>query len=170
MEAILSEMYTRLSLLGDIWFVFQLYLLFFKWANPWHLDSVDYVNIFFKKELFVPITENQKMNNRSLCAHRLNSIVTRIIRYLLFSQPVMSNSLWLHGLQHTRPPCPSPSPKVCPSSCLLHQCSLIFCCCIVTQSCPTLCDPMDCSSPGFLVLHHLPGLAQTHVHWVNDAI
>ena len=30
-------------------------------------------------------------------------------------------------------------------------------------------DPMDCSTPGFPVLHHLPGFAQTHVHWVDDA-
>ena len=44
------------------------------------------------------------------------------------------------------------------------------CCCQVTQSCPTLCDPMDCSMPGCLVLHHLPELAQTHVRWVGDAI
>ena len=43
-------------------------------------------------------------------------------------------------------------------------------CCLVTQSCPTLCDPMDCSMPGFPVLHHLPELAQTHVHWDSDAI
>ena len=34
----------------------------------------------------------------------------------------------------------------------------------VAQSCPTLCDPMDCSMPGFPVLHHLLELAQTHVH------
>ena len=34
----------------------------------------------------------------------------------------------------------------------------------------TLCDPMDCSTPGFSVLHHLLGFAQTHVHWVGDAI
>ena len=40
---------------------------------------------------------------------------------LLFSLPVMSNSLWPHGLQRARPPCPSPSPKVCPGSCPLHQ-------------------------------------------------
>ena len=42
------------------------------------------------------------------------------------------------------------------------------CYCSVTQSCPTLCDPMDCSMPGFLVLHHLLQLIQTHVHWVSD--
>ena len=40
----------------------------------------------------------------------------------------------------------------------------------VTQLCLTLCNPMDCSTPGFPVLHYLPELAQTHVHWVGDAI
>ena len=43
-------------------------------------------------------------------------------------------------------------------------------CCSVAQSCLTLCDPMDCSTPGFPVLHHLLELAQTHVCWVSDAI
>ena len=40
---------------------------------------------------------------------------------LLFSRPVVCDSLWLHRLQHARPPWPSPSPEVCPSSCSLHQ-------------------------------------------------
>ena len=40
----------------------------------------------------------------------------------------------------------------------------------VTQSCPTLCDPMDCSTPGLPVHHQLPEFSQTHVHWVSDAI
>ena len=40
----------------------------------------------------------------------------------------------------------------------------------VAQSCLTLCDPMNCSTPGFPVHHQLPELAQTHVHWVSDAI
>ena len=40
----------------------------------------------------------------------------------------------------------------------------------VAQSCPTLCGPMDCSTPGFSVHHHLPEFAQTHVHWVGDVI
>ena len=42
--------------------------------------------------------------------------------------------------------------------------------CSVAKSCPTLCDSMDCSKPGFPVLHHLPEFAQTHVLWVDDAI
>ena len=44
------------------------------------------------------------------------------------------------------------------------------CSCLVTQSCLTLCDLMDCSTPGFPVHHQLPELAQTHVHRDNDAI
>ena len=40
----------------------------------------------------------------------------------------------------------------------------------VAQSCPTLCDPMDCSTPGLPVHHQLPEFTQTHVHWVSDAI
>ena len=40
----------------------------------------------------------------------------------------------------------------------------------VTQSCLTLCDPMDCSMPGFPVHHQLPDPTQTHVHQVGDAI
>ena len=42
--------------------------------------------------------------------------------------------------------------------------------CLVTKLYPTLCDLMDCSTPGFPVLHHLPVFVQTHVHWVGDAI
>ena len=40
----------------------------------------------------------------------------------------------------------------------------------VAQSCPTLCDPMDCSPPGLPVHHQLPEFTQTHVHWFSDAI
>ena len=40
----------------------------------------------------------------------------------------------------------------------------------IAQLCPTLCDPIDCSTPGSPVHHQLPEPAQTHVHWVGDAI
>ena len=68
------------------------------------------------------------------------------------------------------------SPKVCS----LHLCLLcrpacrivvtIFLCCSVARSCLTLCDAMDCSMSDFPALHHVLELAQTHVHWVSDAI
>ena len=41
---------------------------------------------------------------------------------------------------------------------------------LVTQSCPALCDPMDCSMPGLSVHHQLPEFTQTHVHWVGDVM
>ena len=40
----------------------------------------------------------------------------------------------------------------------------------VAQSCLIVCDPVDCSAPGFPVLHLFWEFAQTHVHWVSDAI
>ena len=40
----------------------------------------------------------------------------------------------------------------------------------VAQSCPTLCDPMNCSTSGFPVHHQLPEFTETHVHRVSDAI
>ena len=50
-----------------------------------------------------------------------------------------------------------------PKACLSHFSS-------VAQSCPTLCDPMNCSTPGLPVYHQLPEFTQIHVHRVGDAI
>ena len=49
-------------------------------------------------------------------------------------------------------------------SAFLRECFLALESCSVTQSYLTICNPMDCSMPGFPVHHHLPELAQTHVH------
>ena len=46
----------------------------------------------------------------------------------------------------------------------------MICCCSVAKLCPTLCNTMDCSMPGFPVLHYVLEFAQTHVHWIADAI
>ena len=86
-----------------------------------------------------------------------------------FSQSVVSDSLKPYELQHARPPCPSPTPGVYSNSCPLSRPCLPtisssvvpFSChrqsfpasvqfSSVAQSCPTLCDPMDCSLPGSL--------------------
>ena len=47
---------------------------------------------------------------------------------------------------------------------------LLCCCCSVTWSCLTLCDPMDCSTPGFPVYHQRLEFTENHVHRVSDAI
>ena len=50
---------------------------------------------------------------------------------------------------------------------LLH---ISICCCSAAWLCPTLCDPMDWSTPSFPVLQYFPEFAQTQVHWVDEAI
>ena len=55
---------------------------------------------------------------------------------------------------------------------LYHQCHpgrlhICCCCCSVMSS---FCNPMDCSTPGFPIQHHLTEFGQTHVYWVSDAI
>ena len=52
----------------------------------------------------------------------------------------------------------------------MGSCQNIFQFSSVAQSCPTLCDPMNCSTPGLPVHHQLPEFTQTHVHQVRDAI
>ena len=47
---------------------------------------------------------------------------------------------------------------------------IYFCCCLVTKLCLTLCDPMNYSTPGFPVFHHLSEFAQTHDHWGGNSI
>ena len=51
-----------------------------------------------------------------------------------------------------------------------HKLFSAACCCWVTQLFLTLCSSVDCSTPGFPVLHHLLEFAQSHVHWVSDVI
>ena len=58
-----------------------------------------------------------------------------------------------------------------PSSWSARHLHLEICCfCSVPKSCLNLCNPTDCSTPGFPVCHRLLELAQTHVPWVGDAI
>ena len=79
----------------------------------------------------------------------------------------------------TEPPGTPPTPNVLPvilyksphsndslSSWMLDTCQFSS----IAQSCLTLCDPMDCSTPGFPVHHQLPEFTQTHVYRVSDAI
>ena len=64
--------------------------------------------------------------------------------------------------------CPELSSHIWPLSFVFF--SLFSFSCSVSQSCLTLCKLMDCSTPGFPVLHHLPELDETHVHWVGVSI
>ena len=71
-------------------------------------------------------------------------------------------------LTHTHMPCTFSSI----SDIFLKPCIYEFCCCLcsIAKSSLTLCDSMDCSTPGFPVFHYLPEFVPTHVHWISDAI
>ena len=86
--------------------------------------------------------------------------VKSLSRVRLFATP------WTVAYQAPRPwDFPGKSTGVC-CPCLL----LTFQFSSVAQSCPTLCDPMNCSTPGLPVHYQLPEFTETHVHWVSDAI
>ena len=94
-------------------------------------------NLMFVKVLLVCIRYPQKyqdmwyrvLNKQTALENSFNLIPSPYFiisstisgELLLFSHPFMSDSLRPHGLQHARPPCPSPSLGVCPSSCSFHQ-------------------------------------------------
>ena len=78
------------------------------------------------------------------------------------SVPKRSESRELNSWSHT-------CSQQCPNSQTCKQLPIHGCCCSVAQSCPAPCDPMDSSTPGLPVLHHLLEFAQIHVHWL-DAI
>ena len=89
----------------------------------------------------------------TLCAHSMPS-----------SHPVVwlgwTTSLFPRQIPHI-PLC------VSAATCTVHFSSVHFS--LVAQLCPTLCDPVDCSTQGLPVHHQLPEFTQTHVHWVGDA-
>ena len=93
---------------------------------------------------------------------------SRVLHLMLWREKVDSEShiLWLLGLGKTPFPLRA---SVSLNILLLHFLSS-RCCCSITKSCPTLCDPMDCGTPGFPVLYCLLEFAQGHVHWISDAI
>ena len=76
---------------------------------------------------------------------------------------------WMFPMQHSNPCLLCPLHWQVGSLPLAHHIHVLFCYSI-TKSCPTLCDPMNCSTSGFPVLHYLTEFAQTYVHWISDAI
>ena len=88
--------------------------------------------------------ENTYINGWQTEKHWGQKFPSSVFVMLLFSCPVMSDTLRPHGLQHARPPCPSPSPGVCLSSCPLHSVML---------------------SSRLILWCHLPLLLFCHTRW-----
>ena len=74
------------------------------------------INVSFSISFFYHWYHLTEMNNNSFTLICMNFVSVVVVQFL-----VMSDSLWPHGLQYVRPLCPSPSSRICPSSCPLHQ-------------------------------------------------
>ena len=126
-------------------------LLFFL-SIPCH----SYLNIFFFlsrycKHCFLPVLS---------LSHLCSLFMTLVAAYMLmtFIKPFLNFTLIIVKTQWVS------------WRFLIFSMSISFQFSSVTQSCPTLCDPMDCSTPDLPVHHQLPESTQTHVLWVGDAI
>ena len=71
--------------------------------------------VFHQKQLLMSHTSLNDKHFQWKGKRLIRAITISMTPLLLFSHPVVSDSLWHHGLQHARLPCPSPSPRVCPS-------------------------------------------------------
>ena len=142
---------------------FTLFLTFFK------LTSLFPVQFFFKAYFFWPCTyrfTHQRANPWPLeWKQSLNHWSTWEVLVFYFKNAVFQQHKFVSSLYTC----------VCFFLCLdrmgrfmLHLSSVQFS--SVTQLCPTLCNPTDCSTPGFPVHTQFWELAQTHVLWVSDAI
>ena len=90
-----------------------------------------------------------------------------MILFLVCFGSSFSNTVLIKGLWEYYSMFPCKSFAICPWPLYLEASSLVS---SVTQSCTTLYNPMNCSTPGLLVHHQLPEFIPTHVHWVGDAI
>ena len=82
----------------------------------------------------------------------------------------MKEAISIKGTRYLAPNNMSRKDQKCKSDHFTHPPPCCCCCyCSVAQSCPTLCHPMDCSTPGLPVPHPLPKFAQVPVHCIGDA-
>ena len=93
----------------------------------------------------------------------------RVACHLLLQGILSTQVLSLHLLPWQLDSSP-PSREGSPVYSYVAALSLLLCPRPVTKLCASLCDPIDCSRPGFPFLHCLPEFAQMHVHWLDDAI
>ena len=99
--------------------------------------------------------------------HLLSFFKTRFLKYL--PREILTDwIIIIKGEPLKFPPLSSNPTYLAEVSSVLSTTSVQFS--SVAQSCLTLCNPMNCRTPGLPVHHQLPEFTQTHVHWVSDAI
>ena len=147
------------------------------WEPPWSNWSNLLLQpgspLFFGVYILKSAAEDLNSNNLNIVSnYSLRGRLSNYFRLLLFplecltlwSQLLPSPDTWVKFLQNNFPLTLSLEPARIPTNfCLLR--SLVV---LQSLSHVQLCNPMDCSRPGFPVLHYLPKFAQTHVHWVSD--
>ena len=117
--------------------------------------------------LFYSVLENQTVRNRLLCLSQL--VICQVMKIKLETRQLAISWLIWEGNSSEAQVYMKREFKENPHSTVKHfPHSIQFS--SVAQSCPTLCDPMNRSTPGRPVHHQLPEFSQTHVHWVGDAI
>ena len=99
------------------------------------------------------------------------TVLTLTLRSIIHFELLIFNTIWVRSPTTFSKWVSIDFPESFSENTILSFIELFCCCCqSVAKSCSTFWDPMDCSSPGFPVLHYLLEFAQTHVHWVSDAI
>ena len=127
-----------------------------EWHGFNHLLSIPiklHLRAQFSKHIYCYKREENKLRKRTLW-------VFRKVFYcwlLLFSHPVVSDCVWPHALQHARPPCPSPSPRVCPSSCPLQS--------VMPSSHLILWCPLPLLPSIFPTIRDFSNVSVFHIRW-----
>ena len=122
-----------------------------------------------ENQIFILIPTHRHIWKESLCRLPLNALCNfvELRDWIPKGHSISYTLLPCHWNSHVE--CHKPEGQILETTWKPQEKSSLFCS-SVTQLCPTLCDPMDCSTPGFPLLHCLLELAQTHVHRVGDAI
>ena len=129
-----------------------------------YLNIIYYLNITLYSEFILPGLRYPGLCNKDVQYSTGSSAQCSLAAWMggVFGREWIHGCVWLSpGGVHLKL-----SQLGCPSG-LSHFCQSVI---AAAQLCPTLYDPMDCSTPGFPVVDYLLKLAPTHVHWVNDAI
>ena len=144
----------------------SVWIQFFTIAN--FLDSPT-VTIFYNEPRLKPQVSNPFLFSLMLVNCQTLESEAFLCTKFLRLQHFCVSLLFISSFLFPKPPS-SFDPKCILSTFLLYCTYMSNQFSSVAQSCPTLCNPMDCSMPGFPIHHQLPELSQTHVHWVGDAI
>ena len=119
---VLNELLMQVYISSTWKVIYSLLHLSFTWAAHEHHFQWEYGLALKVQSCSPSITSNSILNcSFKLFISKFVFLFLGCTMLFLFSCPVMSSSLWPHGLQHARPPCPSPSPRIFPRSCSLYQ-------------------------------------------------